>query len=103
LLSSEQFDLFEGWYHHVINSGVNWFVMPVKIGAQLIDQQCQFVGDYSSSSKSKNLWQVAGKFKIKNLMVMTADKVIATIHDIETPSQATKDALDESITEYVSA
>jgi hypothetical protein len=61
------------------------------------------VGDYSSSSKSKNLWQVAGKFKIKNLMVMTADKVIATIHDIETPSQATKDALDESITEYVSA
>ncbi|MEY8205418.1 MAG: hypothetical protein RPR40_10120 [Bermanella sp.] len=101
LLSSEQFDLFEGWYHHVINSGVNWFVMPVKLGAQLIDHQCQFVGDYSSSSKSQSLWKVAGKLKIKNLRVISEEDTIAKIHDIDSPTQSVQTVLDVAVSDYL--
>ncbi len=102
LLSGEQFEIFEGWYHHIIHSGQDWFVMPIKVGKVLVDHECQFKGDYSTQTISQSLWKITAKLKIKNLRVISEEDTIAKIHDISQPTQVVRDALDKSITDYVS-
>ncbi len=102
LLSGDQFEIFEGWYHHIIHSGQDWFVMPIKVGKVLVDHECQFKGDYSTQTISQSLWKITAKLKIKNLRVISEDETLGRIHDLSQPTQVVRDALDESITEYVS-
>jgi hypothetical protein len=99
--SSDDLELFEGWYQHVINNGTDWFVMPVKTGAVVADHQCKFVGDYSQKPISQNRWTVTGKLSVKNLRVISEDETIGRIHDLPQPTQAVRDGVDAAVTDYV--
>jgi hypothetical protein len=99
--SSDDLELFEGWYHHVINNGADWFVMPVKTGGVVADHQCKFVGDYSQKPISQSRWTVTGKLLVKNLRVISEDETIGRITGYESATQAAHDAIDESVTNYV--
>lgn len=99
--SSGDLELFEGWYHHVINNGADWFVMPVKTGGVVTDHQCKFVGDYSGKPVSQKRWTVTGKLLVKNLRVISEDETIGRIHDLPQPTKAVRDGLDVAVTNYV--
>lgn len=99
--SSDDLDLFEGWYQHVINNGADWFVMPVKTGSVVTDHLCQFIGDYSGKPVSPNLWMVTGKLLVKNLRVISEDETIGRIHDLPQPTKAVRDGVDVAVTDYV--
>ena len=101
LFSNEEFEIFEGWFINILFSGQSWFVMQVKTPGGHIDHECQFVGDYSAKASSDELWKVTAKLKVKNLRVITEDETIGRIHNVDSPTQALRDALNESITEYV--
>lgn len=101
LFSNDQQEIFEGWYHHIINAGTDWFVMPIKVGKVLVDHQCQFVGDYSQKCPSNNLWTITAKLLVKNLRVISEDETIGRIHDVAQPTQVVRDELDEAVTDYV--
>mgnify|MGYP000235111231 CR=1 FL=1 len=98
---SDDLELFEGWYQHVINNGADWFVMPVKTGGVVADHQCKFVGDYSGKPVSQKRWTVTGKLLIKNLRVISEDETIGRIHDLPQPTKAVRDGLDVAVTDYV--
>lgn len=101
LFTNEQQEIFEGWYHHIIGDGQEWFVMPVKVGAVLVDHQCKFVGDYSQKTPSNNRWSITAKLLVKNLRVISEDETIGRIYGYESATQATHDVLDRSVTNYV--
>jgi hypothetical protein len=101
LFTNEQQEIFEGWYHHLIGDGQEWFVMPVKVGAVLVDHQCKFVGDYSQKTPSNNRWAISAKLLVKSLRVISADETIGRIHDLPQPTQAVRDGLDAAVTDYV--
>tara|TARA_B110000196_G_scaffold317906_1_gene332070 strand:- start:6664 stop:7143 length:480 start_codon:yes stop_codon:yes gene_type:complete len=101
LFSNDQQEIFEGWYHHIINAGTDWFVMPVKVGSVVTDHECKFIGDYSQKSPSKNLWTITAKLLVKNLRVISEDETIGRIHEIAQPTQVVRDELDEVVTDYV--
>jgi hypothetical protein len=101
LFTNEQQEIFEGWYHHLIGDGQEWFVMPVKVGSVLVDHQCKFVGDYSQKTPSNNRWAISAKLLVKNLRVISADETIGRIHDLPQPTQAVRDGLDVAVTDYV--
>lgn len=101
LFSNDQQEIFEGWYHDIINAGTSWFVMPVKVGSVVTDHECKFIGDYSQKSPSKNLWTITAKLLVKNLRVISEDETIGRIHEIAQPTQVVRDELDEAVTDYV--
>ena len=101
LFTNHQLEIFEGWYQHVINSGANWFVMPVKTGGVVADHQCRFVGDYSMKSATNNLWTVTAKLLVKNLRVIDEAETISRIHDVPNAPKAVRDGLDDAVTDYV--
>lgn len=102
LFSKEQFAIFEGWFENIIFSGQYWFQMPVKCSIGVIDHECQFIGDYSAKPVTQSKWQVTAKIKIKNLNVISEEETVSRIHDVSEPAQALHDALDDSLSDYVS-
>jgi hypothetical protein len=101
LFSNDQQEIFEGWYHDIINAGTSWFVMPVKVGSVVADHECKFIGDYSQKSPSKNLWTISAKLLVKNLRVISANETLGRIHDLPNMATSVRDGLDEAVTNYV--
>ena len=101
LFTNEQQEIFEGWYHHLIGDGQEWFVMPVKVGAVLVDHQCKFVGDYSQKPPSNNRWSISANLLVKNLRVISANETLGRIHDLPNMATSVRDGLDEAVTNYV--
>lgn len=101
LFTNEQQEIFEGWYHHLIGDGQEWFVMPVKVGAVLVDHQCKFVGDYSQKTPSNNRWAISANLLVKNLRVISANETFGRIHDLPDLATSVRDGLDEAVTNYV--
>lgn len=101
LFTNEQQEIFEGWYHHLIGDGQEWFVMPVKVGEVLVDHQCKFVGDYSQKTPSNNRWSISANLLVKNLRVISANETLGRIHDLPNMATSVRDGLDEAVTNYV--
>ncbi len=101
LVTSDQLEIFEGWYEHIIFKGTNWFVIPVKTGAVVEGHECQFMGDYDSTPISQTKWKVTAKMRIKDLRVISEDETIGRIHDVDQPSQTLKDVLSDSVKDYL--
>jgi hypothetical protein len=99
--SSTELETFEGWYHHLIGNGAEWFVMPVRTGSVVTDHQCKFIGDYSQKLISDNDWTVTAKLSVKNLRVISEDETIGRIHNLPQPTQAVRDGVDDAVTDYV--
>ena len=101
LLSGRQYEIFNGWYVHVLRGGVSGFRMRVKTGMRFDRCDCKFSKTPSAKAVSGDLWEVSTEIQIKQLPVMTLDETLSAIHGGESITKATHDSVDAALTEYV--
>lgn len=58
LLSPEEYELFMGWWEHVLSLGTKPFVIEMATGATLGEHECLFVND-PESTLSDYFWKVS--------------------------------------------
>lgn len=74
LFTAGEAALFEGWFHHAINDGQDWFLMKVKVPAGLIEHEVKFKPPPKKiTAESTSLWRKDAVLWIKNREIITPE------------------------------
>ncbi len=100
LFDAEQFELFRGWFAHVINYGAREFSSPVLIGDEIVYLACKFkpgAHSYKAAAAGFNN-RVTATLTVRNVPVISADETLQRIHGVS--AQQVVDAADNAVTDY---
>lgn len=70
IYTASQMALFEGWYAHIISSGVDWFDIQLDVGRGVITHTARFVKKYTV-----NRW---GRYRRVSATLEVVDRAILT-------------------------
>lgn len=74
LFNTEEAALFEGWFHHMINDGQDWFLMKIKVPTGLIKHEVKFKPPPKKmTALSATLWRKDAVLWVKNRNVINQD------------------------------
>lgn len=74
LFTAGEAALFEGWFHHAIGDGQEWFLMKVKVPAGLIEHEVKFKPPPKKiTAVSANLWRKDAVLWIKKREIITPE------------------------------
>lgn len=79
----DDFRVFEGWYHYYLLDGAKSFIMPVLVGAGLIDTELYFQTSYKATYMAKRV-KVTAKLLVVEKPFDTRATVDQLIGDINT-------------------
>lgn len=101
LFTGDQLELFRGWYYNILNGGARQFRMRVKHGAQVTLRDCKFLKAPGESAISNHRWKVTATLLVESIPVISADETLSAIYGGGSIIQATHDAVDAALTDYV--
>lgn len=56
---------FEGWFHHELDDGAQWFTMPLANGEGVTLYEARFVGPWRAALADENAWSVEFEVEVK--------------------------------------
>lgn len=62
-MTYDQFALFESWYKHKINGGVDSFDIDLAVGAGIVTHTARFIGKPSPRKSGPRYWLVSAKLE----------------------------------------
>lgn len=69
-MTSGEFEIFKGFYHHDIIDGAGWFTMPVYFGSEETLVKCRFMEAYTVSEAVFGRIKVGIKIETKELPII---------------------------------
>lgn len=92
LFTTGEAALFEGWFHHLINDGQDWFLMKIKVPAGLIEHEVKFKPPPKKiTAVSANLWRKEAALWIKKREIITPELTdLLQLHKLRNLERAAK-------------
>ncbi len=87
--------LFESWYKHILNNGVDWFLIPLAVGDELREQEARFSSSYQSAMSGAGLWKITASLEIRQRELYSKDEMVI-LEQYDQPSLV-RDANDFAI------
>jgi len=74
LFNAEQGALFEGWFHHVINDGADYFIFPLKVSNGVMDHVVKFTPPHKPMKPvGQKLWSTSLLLEVKERYVIDGE------------------------------
>ncbi|MFE0757192.1 hypothetical protein ACFW16_24750 [Inquilinus sp. NPDC058860] len=71
----DEFELFKGWYQHVLGNGQLSFTVPLFTGSRYEPTLVKFVGPYRPKLRGSMTWAVSATLSVRQLATINADAV----------------------------
>lgn len=74
LFNAEQAALFEGWFHHVVNDGADYFIFPLKVSNGVMDHVVRFKPPHKPMKPlGQKLWSTSLLLEVKERYVIDGE------------------------------
>lgn len=103
IMDITNYEIFRGWFKHVLNEGQDYFTVDLDLENGLSEQQARFTGPYKTRKTSFDKWSIEGTLELA--VAPTISKELAeiltvgfSIEEMEAAAQNCDDLLQLMVT-----
>lgn len=79
-MTGSQLSVFESWYRHDIDNGVDWFDIDLFVGLGMQSHSARFLGKPKRQKDGKRAWIVSASLEVRQRVIMSEDDLLVAIY-----------------------